>query len=154
METSIARPCAAGVVPVRWTEAGWRVLVVRARRAWEFPNGAITPGDDPLQAAERHARKGTGLDDIRFAFGPVFRDPAPYARGKYPRYYLAMTGQEAVRLAPGDDAKLEHHEARWVSFDDAAQLLPQRLTPVVNWARRVLNQAPEAAAAHSGQVPA
>jgi hypothetical protein len=29
----------------------------------------------------------------------------------------------------------EHHEFRWVSFEEAEELLPPRLTVVLEWAR-------------------
>jgi bis(5'-nucleosidyl)-tetraphosphatase len=38
----------------------------------------------------------------------------------------------------------EHHEFRWVSYADANRLLPERLQPVLAWARAVVEQ-PESA---------
>ena len=34
----------------------------------------------------------------------------------------------------------EHHEFRWVSFDEAEELLPPRLAPILDWARETLQE--------------
>jgi bis(5'-nucleosidyl)-tetraphosphatase len=34
----------------------------------------------------------------------------------------------------------EHHEWRWVSFDEAEDLLPPRLAIVLDWVRNVLEE--------------
>jgi bis(5'-nucleosidyl)-tetraphosphatase len=66
-------------------------------------------------------------------------DTLPYASGKIARYYLAETEQEKVRLPISEElGRPEHHEWRWVSFDEAEDLLPPRLAIVLDWARRVL----------------
>jgi hypothetical protein len=33
----------------------------------------------------------------------------------------------------------EHHEARWLQFDQALQLLTPRLLPVLHWARNIIH---------------
>jgi len=42
----------------------------------------------------------------------------------------------------------EHHEARWVDYQRALDMVTPRLTPVVRWAYRVINhgRVPEAPA--------
>lgn len=134
MDGTIAVPRAAGMVPARRTLDGWRLLLVRRRRSWDFPNGSIAPTEDPILGARRETVRETGLDTFHFQFGEVFRDPAPYARGKLPRYYIAVTEQEAPD-GPAPDSGM----ARWATFEEASDLLPQRLVPVLNWARRVLS---------------
>ena len=139
MDSHIRVPRAAGIVPARRTNRGWRVLVLRARRSWDFPNGDMRPNEDPVHAARRETRAETGLTDLRFPFGPVYRDPAPYTHGQLPRYYLAVTEQAQVTVhGPGGRKPAGHNDARWVSFDDASNLLPPRLVPVLNWSRRML----------------
>ena len=51
----------AGVVVVRPTGAGWRYLLLRAFRNWDFPKGLVEPDEALLAAALRKAREETSL---------------------------------------------------------------------------------------------
>jgi 8-oxo-dGTP pyrophosphatase MutT (NUDIX family) len=136
---AVAKLLSAGVVPVRRTAQGWRLLVLRAYKNWDFPKGRIEEGEEPFDAAKREAEEETGLTDLDFPFGEVYRDTLPYAGGKIARYFLGETTVEDVKL-PISHAlgRPEHHEWRWVSFDEAEDLLPPRLALVLDWARDTL----------------
>ncbi|GIW71601.1 MAG: hypothetical protein KatS3mg102_1143 [Planctomycetota bacterium] len=77
-----ARQRAAGVIPLRRTPDGWRLLVLRAYRNWDFPKGLLQPDESPLEAALREAREEAGLVDLRFPWGTEGYQTAPYGRGK------------------------------------------------------------------------
>lgn len=129
----------AGVIPARKTPDGWKLLILRAYRNWDFPKGRIDPGEEPLAAAKREAREEAALTDLDFPFGEVYRDTAPYAGSKIARYYLAVTGQERITLPLSPElGRPEHHEGRWVSLAEAARLLPPRLQLILAWVREVL----------------
>ena len=137
----MAKVISAGVVPFRRTRQGCRILVLRCYKNWDFPKGRIEEGEEPLDAAKRETTEETGLTDLDFPFGDVYRDTLPYAGGKIARYYLGATTSEDVRL-PISEAlgRPEHHEWRWVSFDEAEDLLPPRLAVVLEWARETLEE--------------
>jgi 8-oxo-dGTP pyrophosphatase MutT (NUDIX family) len=133
------KPISAGVIPARRTPDGWKLLILRAYRKWDFPKGRIDPGEEPLAAAKREAAEEAALTDLELPFGEIYRDTAPYAGGKIARYYLAVTGQQRITLPVSPElGRPEHHEGRWVSLDEAARLLPPRLQPVLSWVREVL----------------
>ncbi len=134
------RTRAYGVVPVRAVADGWRFLILRAYRLWDFPKGLPEAGETPLASARREALEEAGLDDLELRWGEVFAETAPYSRGKVARYYLAATGHEAITLPVNPElGRPEHHEARWVGAEEAAELLPARLQPVLAWARGQLD---------------
>jgi 8-oxo-dGTP pyrophosphatase MutT (NUDIX family) len=133
------KPISAGVIPARRTPDGWKLLILRAYRKWDFPKGRIDPGEEPLAAAKREAAEEAALTDLELPFGEIYRDTAPYAGGKIARYYLAVTGQQRITLPVSPElGRPEHHEGRWVSLDEAARLLPPRLQPILSWVREVL----------------
>jgi 8-oxo-dGTP pyrophosphatase MutT (NUDIX family) len=135
------KPISAGVIPARRTPEGWKLLILRAYRKWDFPKGRIDPGEEPLAAAKREAEEEAALTDLEFPFGEIYRDTAPYAGGKIARYYLAVTKEERITLPVSPElGRPEHHEGRWVSLAEAARLLPPRLKDVFEWARQVLEK--------------
>jgi 8-oxo-dGTP pyrophosphatase MutT (NUDIX family) len=130
---------AAGAVVFRRTERGPRLLVLRAYKNWDFPKGMIEPGESELDAAKRETAEETGLTGLEFPFGDAHKDTVPYAGGKIARYFLAETDQSDIELPVSAElGRPEHHEWRWVSLDEAEDLLPPRLAIVLEWARRTL----------------
>ena len=131
---------AAGAVIFRRSERGVRLLVLRAYQNWDFAKGMIEPGESELDAAKREAREETGLADLDFPFGDAHKDTLPYSGGKVARYFLAETAETTIELPVSPElGHPEHHEWRWVSFDEAEDLLPPRLAVILEWARSHLS---------------
>jgi 8-oxo-dGTP pyrophosphatase MutT (NUDIX family) len=130
---------AAGAVVFRRSDRGIRLLVLRAYKNWDFPKGMVEPGEDALAAARREVEEETGLADLDYPFGDEFRETAPYSVNKVARYYLAETDAEKIVLPVSPElGRPEHHEYRWVSFDEAEDLLPPRLAIVLEWAKNTI----------------
>lgn len=126
----------AGLVVVRRQGQRWLFLLLRAFRNWDFPKGEVGGGEDPWQAALRETAEETGLTELEFPWGKEFRETEPYRGGrKIARYYLALTKNSRVELKVSPElGNPEHHECRWVSYEEARALLPPRLQPVLDWA--------------------
>ena len=123
---------AAGAVVFRRSERGIRLLLLRAYKNWDFPKGLVEPGENELDAAKREVVEETGLADLGYPFGDEYKETVPYAGNKVARYYLAQADAEKIKLSA------EHHEYRWVSFDEAEDLLPPRLAIVLDWAKKTI----------------
>ena len=137
----MAKLLSAGVVPFRRTPGGWRLLVLRAYKNWDFPKGRIEAGEEPFDTAKRETEEETGLTDLAFPFGESYRETVPYAGGKVARYYLGVTHHETVVLPISHElGRPEHHEWRWVSAHEAEDLLPPRLAPILDWIRDTLDE--------------
>lgn len=132
-------PRAAGAVVFRRTERGIRILVLRAYKNWDFPKGMVDPGEDQLHAAKREIAEETGLTGLDYPFGDEHRETLPYSGNKVARYYLAETQEHEIELPVSPElGRPEHHEYRWVTFDEAEDLLPPRLAGVLDWAKKTL----------------
>jgi 8-oxo-dGTP pyrophosphatase MutT (NUDIX family) len=128
-----------GVVLARRTDDGWVTLMLRAFHHWDFPKGIRERGEEPMEAAVREVDEETGVTDLSFDWGDRFFETGPYSRGKVARYFIATTTQEDVEMgiAP-ETGEPEHHEWRWVSFDEAYDLGSPRVRSIVQWARQII----------------
>ena len=128
-----------GVVVARRTESGWVTLMLRAFHHWDFPKGIRERGEEPLEAAVREVGEETSVTELSFDWGDRFFETGPYSRGKVARYFIATTNQEEVvmGLSP-ETGEPEHHEWRWVSFDEAYDLGSPRVRTIVQWARQII----------------
>jgi 8-oxo-dGTP pyrophosphatase MutT (NUDIX family) len=126
----------AGVVVVRHTGEGWRVLLLRVYNYWDCPKGVVEPGEDPLTTAKREVREETGIEELEFRWGEEFIETPPYSKNKVARYYVAATSTADVEL-PVNPAlgKAEHHEWRWLTWEEAEQRVVDRLWTVLRWAQ-------------------
>ena len=130
----------AGIIVVRQETDDWRYLFLRAFRNWDFPKGEVQGNEAPLEAAVREAREETGITDLQFRWGPVFKETAPYNRGrKVARYYVAATSQQEVVFSVNPEIGApEHHEYLWLSYSEIEKIAPARLLPVIRWAHGVV----------------
>ncbi len=132
---------AAGAVVFHRTPKGVRLLLLRAYANWDFPKGLVAPGEDQLAAARREVFEETGLGEVEFPFGDEYQETLPYSGNKVARYYLAETDAERIELPVSPElGRPEHDEWRWVTFDEAEDLLPPRLAIVLDWARRAVGE--------------
>ena len=128
-----------GIVLARRTGSGWLTLMLRAYHHWDFPKGVREDGEAPLDAAHREVAEETGITEVDLEWGERYIETGPYSRGKTARYYLGRTHTADVimGLSP-ETGQPEHHEWRWMSFDEAYDLASPRVRGVVKWARQVI----------------
>jgi bis(5'-nucleosidyl)-tetraphosphatase len=128
-----------GVIVARKTDAGWLTLMLRAFHHWDFPKGIRERGEEPMQAAIREVGEETGVTELSFDWGDRFFETGPYSRGKIARYFIATTTQEEVVMGISPETgEPEHHEWRWVTFDEAFDLGAPRVRSIVQWARQII----------------
>lgn len=128
-----------GVVVVRRTGGDWKTVLLRAFHHWDFPKGIRETGEEPMQAALREVREETGIDDLGFEWGDRYFETGPYSKGKVARYFLAVTKIDEIKMGLSPETgEPEHHEWRWVSFDEAYDMGSPRVRGIVQWARQVV----------------
>ncbi|HFE48110.1 MAG TPA: NUDIX domain-containing protein [Chromatiaceae bacterium] len=98
----------AGVVIIREEQGTPLFLLLRAYRYWDFPKGKVGPGEDPFDAALREVREETGITELSFPWGRVYRETEAYRSGsgyKIARYYTRrpwVFGFSRLLLVPLD----------------------------------------------------
>jgi bis(5'-nucleosidyl)-tetraphosphatase len=134
----------AGIIPVRWDSQTWKFLFLRAYRNWDFPKGIVEQDENPLDTAKRELREETGITDVYFRWGQIYCETAPYSgKKKVARYYIAETNTSEVAFSINPEiGKPEHHEYRWVPYNDLKKLSPARLAAVIEWANGIVRDAP------------
>ncbi len=106
---------------------------------WTIPGGGEKPGETIAEAAVREVKEETGIDGLTFEWGDGHYETGPYSRGKVARYYLASTTQLDVEMGISPETgEPEHHEWRWVGFDEAHDISTPRVRNVVRWARQII----------------
>lgn len=131
----------AGVVVVREAADGWRVLLLRVYNYWDCPKGEVVTDEEPLATAKREVAEETGITSLDFHWGEGFIETEPYSRGKVARYYLARTDIDTVTMGINPElGRAEHHEARWLRFEEAGPLLVPRLQRVLAWAKTTMGE--------------
>jgi 8-oxo-dGTP pyrophosphatase MutT (NUDIX family) len=129
----------AGVIVVRREGGTWQYLLLRAYNYWDFPKGLVEAGEEPLEAARREVEEETGLTELVFSWGRAYQETPPYGPGKIARYYLAETQQTEVILPISPElGRPEHHEYRWMSYQEARELLAPRVVPILDWAHTLI----------------
>lgn len=132
----------AGIVIVRKHNDEWKYLFLRAYRNWDFPKGMVESDEHPLETAKREVKEETGLTELNFRWGEIFKETAPYAGGKkVARYYIAETSETIIRFSINPEiGKPEHHEYRWLSYNEIKKLSPARILSIIEWANTVIQR--------------
>jgi 8-oxo-dGTP pyrophosphatase MutT (NUDIX family) len=129
----------AGMVVVRHDGQRYRLLCLRAFDAWDFPKREVEGDEAPLEVAIERTREATGIDNLALHWGEEHRETVPFEDGQVSRYYIAETAQEEVDLQqPAGRYSAEDYEYRWVTVDEAEDILPPRLALVLDWVVRIL----------------
>jgi 8-oxo-dGTP pyrophosphatase MutT (NUDIX family) len=117
----------AGGVAFRWKNSNPEVVIVsvKPKLRWQLPKGIVDPGESPEITAVREVREEAGVETDRLDLIETveywyrsFRNGKPVRFHKYVHFYL-------LQYRSGDVSNHDHEveEARWVSFDEAVEML-------------------------------
>ena len=117
----------AGGVAFRWhdSELELAIVSVKPKMRWQLPKGIVDPGETPEITAVREVREEAGIETdllalietIEYWYRAVkYGKPVRYH--KFVHFYL-------LQYHSGDVSDHDHEveEARWVSFEEAIEML-------------------------------
>src|SRR5215216_3336834 len=117
----------AGGVAFRWQRSQPEIAIVSAKPKlrWQLPKGIVDPGESPPVTAVREVREEAGIETdliklietIEYWYRSV-KNGKPVRFHKFVHFYL-------LEYRGGNVANHDHEveEARWVSFDEAVDML-------------------------------
>jgi hypothetical protein len=125
----------SGIVVFYFDGDRYRLLALRKFEQWDFPKAFVEAGSDPLQSALQTVRESTGLTELKLKWGEESRETIAFDDGSVSRYFLAESASDDVVLqAPAGAGASDDFEFRWVTAEDAEEILPPRLALILDWA--------------------
>ena len=117
----------AGGVAFRWKDSEPEIAIVsvKPKLRWQLPKGIVDPGESPEVTAIREVKEEAGVETDRLALIETieywyrsvnYGKPVRYH--KFVHFYL-------LQYRSGDVSEHDHEieEARWVSFEEALEML-------------------------------
>jgi 8-oxo-dGTP pyrophosphatase MutT (NUDIX family) len=123
----------AGVVAVHDDGAMYRLLVLSSFDQWDFPKAPVVADADPMQTALRELGDATGIVDPVLHWGEDYRETVAFEDGRVSRYYLVQASDNEVALRVPAGAAAEDYGYRWITVEEAEDLLPPRLAVILDW---------------------
>lgn len=117
----------AGGVAFRWQDSNLETVIVsvKPKLRWQLPKGIVDPGETPQVTAVREVREEAGvetdliklIETIEYWYRST-KNGRPVRFHKFVHFYL-------LEYKGGDVLDHDHEveESRWVSFDDAVEML-------------------------------
>ena len=117
----------AGGVAFRWKDSGLEMVIVsvKPKLRWQLPKGIVDPGEAPEVTAVREVKEEGGVETERLALIETIeywyrsvKNGKPVRFHKFVHFYL-------LEYRSGDVLNHDHEveESRWVSFDEAVEML-------------------------------
>jgi 8-oxo-dGTP pyrophosphatase MutT (NUDIX family) len=117
----------AGGVAFRWRDSEPEIAIVsvKPKLRWQLPKGIVDEGESPELTAVREVKEEAGVETERLALIETIeywyrsvKYGKPVRYHKFVHFYL-------LQYLRGDVSEHDHEieEARWVSFDEAIEML-------------------------------
>ena len=124
----------AGVIVVKKIDDDFLVLGLRVYGSYDLPKGGAEPFETDLAAALRETEEEAGISDLDFRWG------LEKITVKNVTLFIAETNQEPHIKPNPETGEYEHHDYRWLTFEEASLKLHPYLRPTMKWARSIVEE--------------
>lgn len=127
----------SGIIIVKKCDGVPKVLLMRAYNFWDFPKGGIEGNENKLEAAIREVKEEAGITNLNFNWGKSYYQTESFGKNKkVVFYFVAETDEENVVMGISPLlGRPEHDEYRWVTFDEAKDMVVERIQRALFWAQ-------------------
>ncbi len=134
---TMKREQSAGIILVRKENGVAKLLLMKSYDFWDFPKGGIEQDESKLTAAIREVKEETGITNVDFNWGKIFYETESFGRNKKVVYYfVAETNESKVNMGISPTlGRPEHDEFAWVTFDEAKEMVVERIKKAIEWAQ-------------------
>ena len=120
---------ASGVIVVKFIDDEYKVLILKKYDgSWDLTKGKIDPGESSFEAAVRETEEEAGINDLNFKWGT---ESVKYGKGEL---FLGVTESEPYIPVNPESQKKEHSILKFVSLEDALEIVDDKLKPGIRWA--------------------
>jgi 8-oxo-dGTP pyrophosphatase MutT (NUDIX family) len=117
----------AGGVAFRWRDSELEMTIVSVKPSlrWQLPKGIVDPDESPEMTAVREVREEAGIETELIALIETIEYWYRSVRYGKPVRYHKFVHFHLLRYLSGNVSEHDHEvaEARWVSFDQASEIL-------------------------------
>ncbi len=101
------------------------IVCVKPKQRWQLPKGIVDPGESPEVTAVREVREEAGVETERLALVETIEYWYQSVKNEKPVRYHKFVHFYLLKYRSGDVANHDHEveEARWVSFEEALEML-------------------------------
>ena len=117
----------AGGVAYRWKDSEPEIAIVsvKPKLRWQLPKGIVDPGESPEITAVREVREEAGIETERLGLIETIEYWYRSVRNRQPVRYHKFVHFYLMQYRSGDVSNHDHEveESRWVSFEEALEML-------------------------------
>ena len=124
----------SGIIVIKEFPEGFFVLGLRVYGSYDLPKGGVEPFETDLTAALRETEEESGITDLDFRWG------LQTTQAKNVTLFIAETNQEPLIRPNPETGEYEHHDAKWLTFNEAETKLHPYLRPTMFWARTIVGE--------------
>ena len=120
----------AGIVVLKRFPDCYRVLGLRIYGSFDLPKGGLDTGEDILEGALRETEEECGISNLDFEWG------YDSCQARNVTLFVATTNESPVIRPNPQTGEFEHHAARWLTLDQAENMLHPYLRSAIPWVRQ------------------
>jgi len=120
----------AGIIVLKRFPDCYKVLGLRIYGSFDLPKGGLEPGETILNGALRETEEECGITDLNFEWGLDFY------KVRNVLLFIASTNESPTIRPNPETGEFEHHAARWLTMDQAENMLHPYLRSVISWVRQ------------------